>query len=130
MAFDEDIGVFFDTKDFAVEADIRETRQDAQNTTRIKGIIEDPYAVAQLGSYRIVATNPIFMTEWTDAVEALRHNHFLFITDKDGNTETYRVEGQPIHDGTGIARILLVDESTQDSHSESAVKLPANKDYY
>ncbi|MYF97786.1 hypothetical protein F4212_01425 [Candidatus Poribacteria bacterium] len=131
MAFEENLDVFFNTKDFAIEVEISPERTSPQNQrTKITGIFEDPYAAAQLGSYLIVATNPVFMTKWSPPVEALRHNHFLFITDEDGNQKTYRVEGQPKHDGTGIARILLVDELTQDEPSEDAVTLPQQKDYY
>ena len=124
--FQENFDLFFNTDEFALEAKVSKSDNPQEDFT-VKGIFEDPYAAAELGSYRIVATNPVFLCEWTVDIAGLRHAHILTI----GDTR-YRIEGVPHHDGTGLARIHLIDESYNDEQSDQrvAVDVPKSGGYY
>ena len=106
--FDENLDIFF--TDFATEVLMPD------GSTVIKGIFEDPYTAAQLGSYRVVSVNPTLLCKWED-VKTLRHNDTLTI-----EKEVYCVEGTAHHDGTGVARIILVKRSLTDNVTTEALQ--------
>ena len=108
--FDENLDDFF--TDFAVDVTLQFKDTNKDDIT-IKGIFEDPYAAASLGSYRVVATNPVVMTKWTEEVAGLSKSDKALI-----NGTEYIVEGTPAHDGTGIARIMLIEASLTDDQSQ------------
>ena len=113
--FSEDLdNIFF--QEFAVPVQIL-TIQGApvESETSIQGIFEDPYAVAQLGSYRVVSANPILICKWDEA-KRLRHGDRLIIEDLK-----YCVEGTPHRDGTGICRINLIEETLTDNIATEAI---------
>ena len=112
--FQEDLALFF--KDFGVDVTLQYTDPDRPDVPII-AIFEDPYAAAQLGSYRVVATNPVLLAEYTDAVKGLLPNDVAVISG-----DRYKVEGAPHHDGTGVCRILLIDETLNDG----VTTFPAN----
>ena len=104
--FDENLDLFF--TDFAVDVTLK-YQDDTKTDASIKGIFEDPYAAAQLGSYRVVSTNPILLAKWSPDTSELVHNDTAVIDDVE-----YFVEGAPHNDGTGICRILLIDKKLND----------------
>ena len=114
--FTEDLdNIFF--QEFAIDVHIL-TIQGApveSETTPLQGIFEDPYAVAQLGSYRVVSANPILICKWDEA-KRLRHGDRLIIEDL-----CYCVEGTPHRDGTGICRIHLIEETLTDDIATEAI---------
>ena len=96
MAFAEDLSLFFDTDEFAVEATAT-TRAGA--TLQLKVIFDAPPADA-FGAGGMEASQPAVLVA-TSAVEALRQGD-LFVV----GARSYRVENtQP--DGTGVTRLLL-----------------------
>lgn len=112
--FDEDISVFF--TDFAEECAV--THEDTGKTNfSFKGIFEDPYAATQLGTYRVVISEPTLLAEFTDDIEGLRRNDRITI-----NERAYIVLGKPEHDGTGVGRIKLAETELQDGDSEEVTK--------
>lgn len=113
--FEEDLDIFFQTKDFAVDVTLK-YQDTAKADVSIKGIFEDPYAAAQLGSYRVVSTNPTLLCKWDDA-KSLCHNDTAVI-----DTVEYCVEGTPHHDGTGVCRVLLIDKRFNDNTTNYAVE--------
>lgn len=115
MAFEEDFSIFFNLDDFGVEcttvfAEGRET-----NFTFL-GIFEDPYAATQLGTYRVVISEPTILCEFTDAIETLRRNDEIVVGGR-----TYIVLGKPEPDGTGTGRIELAEANLQDDESSTLV---------
>lgn len=113
--FDEDISIFF--TDFAEDCAV--TFEDTSKTNfSFKGIFEDPYAATQLGTYRVVISEPTLLCEFTDEVESLRRNDRITI-----NGRVYIVLGKPEHDGTGVGRIKLAEAELQDGDSEEVKEI-------
>ena len=113
--FSEDLdNIFF--QEFAVPVTII-TIQGApvESEKKLQGLFEDPYAVAQLGSYRVVSANPILICKWSDAKQ-LKHGDRLIIEDL-----RYCVEGTPHRDGTGVCRINLIEETLTDDITTEAI---------
>ena len=107
---DKDRDIFL--ADFGVDITLQfkdETKEDAI----IKGIFEDPFAVAKAGSYSLVSANPHILTKFTPEVQELLQNDVCIV-----NGKNYQVEGVPISDGTGFVRIMIVPESNTDNQSD------------
>ena len=118
--FDEDLSIFF--TDFAEDCAV--TFEDTSKTNfSFKGIFDDPYAATQLGTYKIIITEPTLLCEFTTAVESLRRNDRIRINERD-----YIVLGKPEHDGTGVGRIKLAETERQDGESEEVAKIPPPDD--
>jgi len=109
--FTDDLDDIFFT-DFAIDVTLRFADTTKEDIT-IKGIFEDPYAAARLGSYKVVSANPTLLAKDTPDVNALSSGDTCIIGDK-----TYIVEGTPHFDGTGVTRIMLIDETNTDNASE------------
>ena len=110
MNFEKDHDIFL--ADFGIDITLQfkdETKEDLI----IKGIFEDPYAVAKLGSYRVVSTNPHILTKMTEEIAGLSQNDKAIVNNKE-----YIIEGTPISDGTGFVRIMLIEESYTDDQSQ------------
>lgn len=114
--FQEDLSIFF--SDFAEDCAV--TFEDTSKTNfTFKGIFEDPYAATQLGTYRVVISEPTLLVEFTDQIESLRRNDRITI-----NERVYIVLGKPESDGTGTGRIKLAEVELQDGESEEVSKVP------
>ena len=111
MNFEADLDNIFFT-DFAIDVTLRfqDTRKE---DVAIKAIFEDPYAAARLGSYKVVSANPTLLAKDTPDVNGLSSGDTCIIGNK-----TYLVEGTPHFDGTGVTRIMLIDETNTDNASE------------
>ena len=107
---DKDRDIFL--ADFGVDITLQ-FKDESKEDVVIKGIFEDPFAVAKAGSYSLVSANPHILTKWTqDLVDLLQNDKAIV------NRKTYIVEGVPISDGTGFVRIMLVPESNTDDQSD------------
>ena len=111
MAFEEDLSVFFD--DFGSDC-VAEFADEAQADYEFEGIFEDPYAATQIGTYRVIISEPTLLVKATTEIDALRRNDVVTI---DGRR--YIVLSKPEDDGTGVARIKLAEETAQDDQSSS-----------
>jgi hypothetical protein len=96
MAFEEDLALFFDTAEFAVEA-LATTR--LGESVQLKVIFDAPHVDA-LGIGGMEASQPAVMAA-THLVRDLAHGDILTVDQED-----FRIVGaQP--DGTGVTRFLL-----------------------
>ena len=107
--FVEDLTIFF--KDFGVESTTEFADATKENFTFL-GIFEDPYAATQLGTYRVVISEPTLLCEETEDISGLRKNDKIII-----NTVIYVVLGSPKSDGTGVVRVELAEAVRQDDES-------------
>jgi hypothetical protein len=94
----EDTSVFFDTDEFATEAEI--ARQGG-GTLTVKAIFDAPYLDAQLGEYVADTDQPRLLCRETDVPGVLRGD-----TATIGGT-TFDVMSAPQPDGTGLATLAL-----------------------
>ena len=114
----ENLDAFFDTDDFAIvgtfqyktdRADLHDAGEDwTQNV-----IFEEPTSVSDFGQFAVTATNPSVWTKYTPAVAALIREDTLTFTRGD-TVIKYIIESPPKNDGTGVARIFLIADKTQD----------------
>ena len=111
MAFEEDLSVFF--ADFGSDC-VAEFADEAQANYEFEGIFEDPYAATQLGTYRVVISDPTLLVKGTEQIDLLRRNDVVTVDER-----RYIVTGKPEDDGTGVARVKLVVDTAQDDQSSS-----------
>lgn len=97
MAIIEDMSVFFDEDDFAVEADLHELQGDTGYT--IKGIFDKEYEFVDAG-VGVDDYNPVFSCS-EDDIGTAQKGYYLTIDNLE-----YKIVGvQP--DGTGGSTVLL-----------------------
>ena len=99
MAFAEDLDLFFDLGDFAVEAEIRQP--DNTLVRRANVILSTPTQIAAIFDEAVAASSPFIQGRAADLNDA-RDNWKVVI-----GAASYRVSGSPFEDGTGVTIVYL-----------------------
>ena len=100
MAFEEDLSVFFD--DFGVGC-MTDFQDAGRADFSFEGIFEDPYAATQLGTYRVLISEPTLLVQMTPEVQRIAKNDQIMV---DG--AVYHALSPAEDDGTGVARIRVI----------------------
>ena len=98
MAFDEDLGAFFDLADFADLAVVEPA--DGAPSFEVKGIFDAPQVVAQARDVRAVVDKPTLMCSSVDGAKIKREDR---LTVKGRSFDVLEVEP----DGTGVSTVIL-----------------------
>lgn len=97
----EDLDVFLDVGDFAVQATLR--LQDGSERL-VRAIFDDPYLNAELGEYELDSTQPRLTCKWGDVQDVTRGD----VAEVSGRVYDVVTNAQP--DGTGMAVLALADQ--------------------
>ena len=117
MAFAENFNIFF--ADFGVDC-VADYQDEDLDDYEFIGIFEDPFAATQIGTYRVIISDPTLLVIETPQINLIKKDDRITV---DGRR--YIVLGQAKDDGTGISRIPL---ERDESEAEMGDLLPKEGD--
>ena len=114
----EDLDIFFNTDEFAIDAFIRiMSLGEGQSLVSVRGIFETPYLKRDFGAFVVDADSPSFTCKWHDEFVNVRKGDDLYFFD-DGTTVNFYIDSTPQNDGTGVVAFILTAADTQDTEGD------------